>query len=114
MRVTAVLGNSSRRGVRRISAGLRYDGCFARQADSRTRPGLRVHARTEEEKKVPEETERIWGFNTRSLHAGYPPDPATHARAVPIYQTTSFVFENSDHAARCSRCRSSATSTPAS
>ncbi len=49
---------------------------------------------------MPEQTERIWGFNTRSLHAGYQPDPTTHARAVPIYQTTSFVFENSDDAAQ--------------
>ena len=39
------------------------------------------------------------GFSTRSLHAGQKPDPATGARAVPIYQTTSFVFEDSDHAA---------------
>ena len=44
-------------------------------------------------------TERPLGFNTRSLHAGYPADPTTGARAVPIYQSTSFVFENSDHAA---------------
>jgi O-acetylhomoserine (thiol)-lyase len=43
--------------------------------------------------------ERTLGFNTRSLHAGYSPDPTTHARAVPIYQSTSFVFENSAHAA---------------
>src|SRR5215204_4284110 len=43
--------------------------------------------------------ERSLGFNTRSLHAGYDPDPTTGARAVPIYQSTSFVFENSDHAA---------------
>ena len=43
--------------------------------------------------------ERILGFNTRALHAGYSPDPTTHARAVPIYQSTSFVFENSAHAA---------------
>ncbi|HZT30220.1 MAG TPA: O-acetylhomoserine aminocarboxypropyltransferase/cysteine synthase family protein [Bryobacteraceae bacterium] len=43
--------------------------------------------------------ERQLGFNTRSLHAGQQPDAATGARAVPIYQTTSFVFENSDHAA---------------
>jgi len=43
--------------------------------------------------------ERALGFSTRSLHAGQKPDPATGARAVPIYQTTSFVFENSDHAA---------------
>jgi O-acetylhomoserine (thiol)-lyase len=42
--------------------------------------------------------ERQMGFATRSLHAGQKPD-STGARAVPIYQTTSFVFENSDHAA---------------
>jgi O-acetylhomoserine (thiol)-lyase len=34
------------------------------------------------------------------LHAGYDPDPTTHARAVPIYQTTSFTFDNSDQGAR--------------
>jgi O-acetylhomoserine (thiol)-lyase len=46
-----------------------------------------------------EKIERSLGFHTRSLHAGYDPDPTTGARAVPIYQSTSFVFENSDHAA---------------
>ena len=39
------------------------------------------------------------GFNTLAIHAGAHPDPATGARATPIYQTTSFVFENADHAA---------------
>ena len=39
------------------------------------------------------------GFSTRSLHAGHTPDKASHARAVPIYQTTSFTFDNSTHAA---------------
>jgi O-acetylhomoserine (thiol)-lyase len=43
--------------------------------------------------------ERQLGFNTRALHAGQKPDPATRARAVPIYQTTSFVFEDSADAA---------------
>ena len=43
--------------------------------------------------------ERLFGFNTRCLHAGQTPDPTTKARAVPIYQTTSYVFENSDDAA---------------
>src|SRR4028119_765313 len=43
--------------------------------------------------------ERPLGFNTRSLHTGYDPEPTTGARAVPIYQSTSFVFEDSDHAA---------------
>src|SRR6266851_8091372 len=49
---------------------------------------------------MPENTpERLFGFNTRALHHGYQPDPTTGARAVPIYQTTSFVFKDSDHAA---------------
>lgn len=39
------------------------------------------------------------GFDTLSLHAGQQPDPTTGARATPIYQTTSFVFRDSDHAA---------------
>jgi O-acetylhomoserine (thiol)-lyase len=43
--------------------------------------------------------ERPLGFNTRALHAGYDPDPSTHSRAVPIYQTTSFTFDDSAHAA---------------
>ena len=40
-----------------------------------------------------------YGFDTLSVHAGAQPDPATGARATPIYQTTAFVFEDSDHAA---------------
>jgi O-acetylhomoserine (thiol)-lyase len=43
--------------------------------------------------------DREFGFNTRALHAGQRPDPATGARAVPIYQTTSYVFDDADHAA---------------
>ncbi len=39
------------------------------------------------------------GFDTLALHAGAAPDPATGARAVPIHLTTSFVFDDSDHAA---------------
>jgi O-acetylhomoserine (thiol)-lyase len=38
------------------------------------------------------------GFDTLSLHAGQKPDPATGSRAVPVYQTVSFVFEDSDQA----------------
>ncbi|MDF2117166.1 O-acetylhomoserine aminocarboxypropyltransferase [Roseiarcaceae bacterium H3SJ34-1] len=41
----------------------------------------------------------IPGFSTLAIHAGAQPDPATGARATPIYQTTSFVFDNVDHAA---------------
>ena len=43
--------------------------------------------------------DRSWGFRTRALHAGGGPDPTTGARAVPIYQTTSFVFEDTADAA---------------
>jgi O-acetylhomoserine (thiol)-lyase len=44
-------------------------------------------------------SERQLGFATRCVHAGHTPDKATLSRAVPIYQTTSYVFENSAHAA---------------
>ena len=40
------------------------------------------------------------GFDTRAIHAGTPPDPATGARQVPIYQTTAYVFRDADHAAK--------------
>ncbi len=40
-----------------------------------------------------------WGFETRQIHAGQEPDPTTGARAVPIYQTTSYQFRDSAHAA---------------
>lgn len=44
-------------------------------------------------------TERKFKFDTLQVHAGQKPDPATGARAVPIYQTTSYVFNNAQHAA---------------
>jgi O-acetylhomoserine (thiol)-lyase len=40
-----------------------------------------------------------WGFETRQIHAGQEPDPTTGARAVPIYQTTSYQFRDTTHAA---------------
>jgi O-acetylhomoserine (thiol)-lyase len=40
-----------------------------------------------------------YGFETRAVHAGASPDPATGARATPIYQTTAYVFDDVDHAA---------------
>ena len=40
-----------------------------------------------------------YGFETRAIHAGAAPDPVTGARSTPIYQTTSYVFEDVDHAA---------------
>jgi O-acetylhomoserine (thiol)-lyase len=43
--------------------------------------------------------ERTPGFNTLAIHAGAKPDPTTNARATPIYQTTSYVFDDAEHAA---------------
>jgi len=43
--------------------------------------------------------EQTYGFGTRTVHAGHAPDAETHSRAVPIYQTSSYVFENTQHAA---------------
>jgi O-acetylhomoserine (thiol)-lyase len=42
---------------------------------------------------------RKYGFATRQLHSGYSPDPVTGSRAVPLYQTTSYQFKNTEHAA---------------
>jgi O-acetylhomoserine (thiol)-lyase len=43
--------------------------------------------------------EKRFGFNTMAVHAGQRPDPVTGSRAVPIYQTSAYIFEDSDHAA---------------
>jgi O-acetylhomoserine (thiol)-lyase len=45
-------------------------------------------------------SKRQFGFETRMLHAGHIPDAVTGARATPIYQTTSYVFESADYAAQ--------------
>lgn len=47
----------------------------------------------------PKMQERDYGFDTLALHGGQEVDSATTARAVPIYQTTSYVFHDTDHAA---------------
>jgi len=46
------------------------------------------------------ESKRQFGFDTRMLHAGHVPDPYVGARAVPIYQTSSYVFSDADYAAQ--------------
>jgi O-acetylhomoserine (thiol)-lyase len=52
------------------------------------------------------QNEREFGFSTRALHAGTPPDPATGARAAPIYQTSAFVFGSTEQAAELFSLRS--------
>ena len=44
-------------------------------------------------------TDPKWRFETLSVHAGYRPDPTTHAAAVPIYQTVAYAFDNAQHGA---------------
>ena len=44
-------------------------------------------------------TNKDWGFDTLQVHAGQVPDPVTGARALPIYQTTAYVFRDAQHAA---------------
>src|SRR5947209_4402423 len=63
--------------------------------------GCHQHARRFQTKqnRTPRMTDRVPGFATLAVHAGAQPDPTTGARATPIYQTTSFVFNDADHAA---------------
>jgi O-acetylhomoserine (thiol)-lyase len=63
--------------------------------------GAKTDAKTDAPRPTPEDamTDRLPGFNTLAIHAGAAPDAATGARATPIYQTTSFVFDDVDHAA---------------
>ena len=44
-------------------------------------------------------SDRKFGFDTQCIHAGQSPDPHTGSRAVPIHQTTAYVFDNTEHAA---------------
>ncbi|MBI3224772.1 MAG: bifunctional o-acetylhomoserine/o-acetylserine sulfhydrylase [Mycolicibacterium cosmeticum] len=48
---------------------------------------------------TPEDPSDNWSFETKQVHAGQSPDSATNARALPIYQTTSYTFDSTDHAA---------------
>ena len=62
-------------------------------------PAETAPAETAPAETVPAEAARAFGFETRQLHAGQRPDPNTGARAVPIFQTTSYVFEDPESAA---------------
>src|SRR6188768_2398542 len=48
---------------------------------------------------TPEDPTATWSFETKQVHAGQSPDSTTNARALPIYQTTSYTFNSTDHAA---------------
>src|SRR6476619_3350478 len=65
----------------------------------RKRGRLRSFAGSSRARRTSMEEQRDFGFETRQVHAGQRPDPNTGARAVPIYQTTSYVFEDPESAA---------------
>src|SRR4051812_14814498 len=67
------------------------DGRMSAPGSAASKPNSKSH--------TPENKMADYGFSTLSVHAGAQPDPATGARATPIYQTTAFVFEDADHAA---------------
>ncbi len=64
----------------------------------RVRPGWQDRPVSSEQSSTAGD-DRAWGFRTRAVHAGAVPEPTTGARAVPIFQTTSFVFEDAADAA---------------
>ncbi len=64
----------------------------------RNRPPEPPLARRVRERPTPSQN-MTYGFNTRAIHAGAAPDPATGARSTPIYQTAAYVFDDVDHAA---------------
>lgn len=57
-------------------------------------------------------TPKNYRFETLQVHAGQQPDPVTGSRALPIYQTTSYVFDSAEQARPASPCAKRATSTP--
>jgi O-acetylhomoserine (thiol)-lyase len=60
------------------------------------------HPRAADATNIPEsltDDDHVYGFDTLAIHAGQRPDPTTGARAMPIYQTSSYVFEDTNHAA---------------
>jgi O-acetylhomoserine/O-acetylserine sulfhydrylase-like pyridoxal-dependent enzyme len=72
------------------------------QSPSRSQAPREGSAKPGEAKLTKENTRftqtRKFGFATRQLHAGYSPDPTTGSRAMPLYQTTSYQFKNTEHA----------------
>jgi O-acetylhomoserine (thiol)-lyase len=69
------------------------------EIDSLASPPVDVRVRCSVPEVEPMTKNNVPGFATRAIHAGATPDPATGARVTPIYQTTSFVFNDAEHAA---------------
>src|SRR3546814_10322153 len=89
--------------IRRPPRSTRTDTLFPYTTLFRSPFGFRVSCRLSRRDARVEETAvadaKFLKFDTLALHAGQQPDAATGARAVPIYQTTSYVFRDTDQAA---------------
>jgi len=76
---------------------------MASRAAASTRPPISSQKDTHVSSKTNADSETDpaahWSFETKQIHAGQQPDPSTNARALPIYQTTSYVFNDTAHAA---------------
>src|SRR6202012_3245676 len=82
-----------RRRLVATAAGAKQALCFA-SGPGKLRLVFVWHRKDRPMSKPP-----AYGFETLAVHAGTPPDPATGARAMPIYQTTAYVFDDVDQAA---------------
>jgi O-acetylhomoserine (thiol)-lyase len=60
---------------------------------------IHVSSETNADSETDSDPTAHWSFETKQIHAGQQPDPTTNARALPIYQTTSYVFDDTAHAA---------------
>src|SRR5437899_2911161 len=89
---------SSSRRLRRVGSAA---FAVAARPTSRSAPRCAASAADSSRDRYtpPMKGDRQFGFDTLAVHAGQRPDPVTGARAVPIYQTSAYVFEDTDHAA---------------
>ena len=85
----------------RLSGELAWSGINTRIISSRrgTAPGMTDGREPRRTHRPPVDIDEPYGFETRAVHAGAQPDPVTGSRNMPIHQTTSYVFDDVDHAA---------------
>eukprot|EP00996_Jenningsia_fusiforme_P005121 NODE_602_length_2060_cov_51.536052_g556_i0.p1 GENE.NODE_602_length_2060_cov_51.536052_g556_i0~~NODE_602_length_2060_cov_51.536052_g556_i0.p1 ORF type:complete len:612 (-),score=135.18 NODE_602_length_2060_cov_51.536052_g556_i0:149-1984(-) len=82
----------------RFSGELGWYGVNSRVTSSKARVPPIPKPVTKKKISAKEEKARDYGFSTRAIHAGASPDPTTGSRVTPIHQTSSFVFDDADHA----------------
>lgn len=83
----------------RLGGELSWSGVNSGLIDSHPKQAPRPKIARETPARATSDQPRAYGFETRAIHAGASPDPVTGARSTPIYQTTSYVFDDVDSAA---------------